>query len=41
MKGNIKMDKNNKNSLYIKIIAGALCVIMIGSALIAGLSFLF
>ncbi len=26
---------------YVKVIAGVLCVIMIGSALIAGLSFLF
>ena len=41
MKGNIRMDNKNKNSLYVKIIAGVLCVIMIGSALIAGLSFLF
>ncbi len=35
------MNNDNKTPLYVKVIAGVLCVIMIGSAVIAGLSFLF
>ncbi len=35
--------KNNENKVptYVKVIAGVLAAIMVGSAVIAGLSFLF